>query len=264
MVTDLDVRIATLPAFPDQPNEDYASAAGNVVVLLDGAGIRKVPTGCRHSVHWYVQQLGPAILRYAQPTTIGLDEVLRQAIIDVRGLHGGTCDLDHPNSPSATVIMTRVTEQIESLVLADSTLVVRHRDDELSVVSDDRLEALVDRLKGEGVAPTPGWLADYRNKPGGFWVAGANPDVVSQAVRASWPRDEVASLALLTDGAARVVDLFHDQTWPEVIETIIDEGPQIVLDRTRELEATDPDRSRWPRAKTNDDATIAHIDLNGW
>ncbi len=94
--------IATLPGLTDHPNEDYAAAQGNVVVLLDGAGIPKeLPTGCQHSVQWYVQRLGPALLDQASKP-IALDQALRQAINDLRAVHSDTCDLDHPYTPAAT------------------------------------------------------------------------------------------------------------------------------------------------------------------
>ncbi len=63
----LRTKIATLPGDPDRPNEDYAEVRDNVVVLLDGAGIRFVQTGCQHNVHWYVHHLGPAHLRPTPP-----------------------------------------------------------------------------------------------------------------------------------------------------------------------------------------------------
>lgn len=262
-IMDPDVRIATLPAFPDQPNEDLVIARDGVVVLLDGAGnLKRLSSGCSHGVHWYVSRLGPALLDRATDPDTPLAEALRLAILDVRPLHGGVCDLDHPNSPSATVIITRLTDRLEALVLADSTLIVTGPDGDATVVTDDRLDRLVTRLRGEGHVPVPGWMTPYRNKPGGFWVAGADPAAAAQALVRSWPREEVRTFALLSDGAARGVDLFQDQDWPEVLATLAQEGPMAVLEQVRELEAADADRARKPRAKVNDDATIAYVELD--
>ncbi|MFC7621054.1 hypothetical protein [Microlunatus sp. GCM10028923] len=259
---DPEVRIATLPAFPDQPNEDLALARDGVVVLLDGAGIAKhLSTGCRHGVYWYVSRLGPALLDRASDPATPLAEALRLAILDVRPQHGGDCDLDHPNSPSATVIVTRLTDRLESLVLADSTLIV-NTPDGLTAFTDDRLDKLVTRLYGEGHIPVPGWMNPYRNRPGGFWVAGADPAAAAEALVRTWPRDQVSAFALLSDGAARGVDLFHDQEWPAVLATLAGEGPEAVLNQVRELEAADADGSRRPRRKVNDDATIAYVELS--
>ncbi|WP_152365149.1 protein phosphatase 2C domain-containing protein [Microlunatus speluncae] len=253
-------RIATLPGTPDRPNEDYADVKGNVAVLLDGAGIKAVPTGCRHNVHWFVQQLGPAVLTHAAGA-MGLDEALRRAINQVRELHVDTCDLDHPYSPAATAIIVRVTEQVEALLLADSTLVVRHPDEQLSVITDERFATLQARLISEGVVPKPGWMGPYINRPEGYWMAGAVPVAADNAVLRSWPADQVSSLVLLSDGATRPVDLFHRQTWPELINTVAGEGPGRVLEQVRVIEDTDPEHERWPRAKTHDDATILAVDL---
>jgi hypothetical protein len=258
---DLRPRIASLPAFPDRPNEDYAEVKGNIAVLLDGAGIPKhLPTGCQHSVHWFVQQLGPAVLDHAA-VQIGLDQALRQAINDVRDLHADTCDLDNPYSPSATAIIVRVTDHVEALVLTDSTLAVRHADDQLSVVTDDRLQTLQDRLTREGHTPKPGWMAPYLNQVEGFWMAGTDPDAADHALTRSWPSDQVSSLVLMSDGAARLVDMFQHQTWSELMAAIAGQGPDAILHQVRAIEATDPDGERWPRSKTHDDATVALIDL---
>lgn len=258
---DPEVRIATLPAFPDQPNEDLAITRDGVVVLLDGAGIPKhLSTGCRHGVPWYVSRLGPALLDRATEPGTPLAEALRLAIMDVRPLHEGLCDLDHPNSPSATVIVTRLTDRLEALVLADSTLIVDAADG-LTAFTDDRLDRLVTRLRAEGHVPAPGWMTPYRNRPGGFWVAGADPAAAAEALVRTWPREQVSAFALLSDGAARGVDLFHDQEWPAVLATLAGDGPEAVLNQVRDLEAADADRTRRPRSKINDDATIAYVAL---
>jgi hypothetical protein len=257
---ELRPKIATLPGLPDHPNEDYAAAKGNVVVLLDGAGIKSVQTGCQHTVHWYVQHLGPALLDHASGP-INLNQALRQAINDVRGLHADTCDLAQPYTPSATVIIVRVTDHVEALVLADSTLVVTHPDGGLTVLTDDRLGPLQARLIREGKTPEPGWMAPYINQPDGFWTAAANPDASDQALTRSWPSDQVMSLALLSDGAARLVDMFHHQTWPELLAIIEGQGPGACLAQVRAAEDTDRDHTQWPRTKTHDDATIALVRL---
>ncbi|GAB3763342.1 protein phosphatase 2C domain-containing protein [Microlunatus parietis] len=257
-----EVRIATLPAFPDRPNEDLVLARDGVIVLLDGAGnLKHLASGCSHGVHWYVNRLGPALLGHATDPATPLPEALRLAIMDVRPQHGGACDLDHPNSPSATVIVTRLTDRLESLVLADSTLIVTGPDEGPTVVTDDRLDRLVTRLRSEGHPTAPGWMTPYRNRPGGFWVAGTDPAAADQAMIRSWPREEVDVFALLSDGAARGVDLFHDQDWPTVFATLAADGPMAVLEQVRQLEAADADRAGWPRAKVNDDATIAYVEL---
>ncbi len=71
----------------------------------------------------------------------------------------------------------------------------------------------------------------------------------------------MTSLVLLSDGAARLVDMFHHQTWPELLATIADQGLEASLAEARTIEATDPDHTQWPRAKTHDDATIVLVNF---
>src|SRR5262249_44928700 len=58
------VETATEPGTPDRPNEDFvaiampASGGGGSLVLLDGVTPPDGPTGCRHTVPWYVSELG--------------------------------------------------------------------------------------------------------------------------------------------------------------------------------------------------------------
>ena len=55
--------------------------------------------------------------------------------------------------------------------------------------------------------------------------------------------------------------MFHHQTWPELLATMNDQGLDACLAQVRTIEATDPDNTQWPRAKTHDDATIALVNF---
>lgn len=258
----LNVQIESWPGSPDRPNEDWAAAADDVVVVLDGAGIPKeLPTGCSHSVEWFVQHLGPGILQRATDRSQTLTAALEFAITDTRGMHDHQCDLANPNSPSATVVLLRLNaDQLEGLVLADSTLAMAFTSGEVRAICDDRLQQLKARLTAEGSPPPSGSaMSEYRNQPGGFWVAGANPEAAADSLTASWPSATVAAAALLTDGAARYVDVFTVAGWPDTLQQLANEGPTTVLKLIREVEDTDPDGTRWKRSKVHDDATIAYV-----
>jgi hypothetical protein len=258
-----EVQLESWPRSQDHPNEDWVAAADDVVVVLDGAGIpKRLPTGCIHSVAWFVQHLGPALMDQARDRKRSLISALESAIIEVRALHDHQCDLSHPNSPSSTVVMLRLNDAlVESLVLADSTLVVAGANHKITTICDDRLQRLEDRLAAEGQPTSSSALSEYRNQPGGFWVAGTKPEAATQALANSWAVDSLRALALLTDGAARYVDMFEVAPWQELMSQLEAHGPEAILERVREQEASDPDRRRWKRRKPYDDATIAYVRL---
>src|SRR3982751_3504769 len=100
------VTMATEPASPDHENEDFIAAIPNAVVLLDGAGLSGTDSGCIHSVAWYTRQLGAALVaRLAADDGVDLVKVLAASIAAVAESHADTCDLGHPGTPSATVII---------------------------------------------------------------------------------------------------------------------------------------------------------------
>jgi hypothetical protein len=267
------VEIST-DAAPGHHNEDFAAANANGIVLLDGAGLADVDDGgCVHGVAWYAHHLGNAILRgLAEPggCRTHLRGVLADAIERVAGMHCSTCDLNHPGTPTATVVVAQLAQdRLSYLVLADSTLVIR-RHGTYQVITDAREAHVGATLRGPMDAAAGGspehhsalrdYVAEmraYRNRPGGYWVAGSDPDVAEQAITGSVPLADVESVGLFSDGATRLVYRFGLRTWSEMLTTVATVGPAEVIRQVREAERSDPTCSRWPRAKVYDDATIA-------
>src|ERR1700754_3699588 len=120
------VEIVTEPGTPGADNEDFSAASTDAVVLLDGASAPAgLESGCAHSVAWYARSLGGFLLAAIADTRVSLTGALAASIGRVSGLHGDTCDLDHPGTPSATVAAVRVVgDRLEYLVLSDSTLII--------------------------------------------------------------------------------------------------------------------------------------------
>lgn len=257
-------RLATDPAHTDRVNEDFAAVGADVAVLLDGAGTPAgFESGCVHGVAWYTRRLGGLLLAEATPDRT-LADALASAIDTAAALHGPACDLADPNTPSATVAAVRFTpDRLDYLVLADSVLVVDLVDSDPLVVTDDRINAAeqeVRRLHPAGEKLTrrefDAGLARYRNVPGGFWTAGADPRAAGEALTGSVPLAGVAGLALLTDGASRLVDTFGLLDWRALLDLLHTQGPQALIARVRDAERADPDGRRWPRSKRHDDATV--------
>ena len=267
------VSMATSPASAGQPNEDFVGAVPHAVVLLDGAGQAGTASTCKHGVAWYTRRLGVTLLdRLSTDDGAGLRDVLADAITAVAATHAGTCDLADPSSPSATVGLFRLAErQADYLVLADSVLAFQRRRGAPVIVCDGRLETVGARYRAAVDAAANGTvehdearrayitaLRAHRNKPDGFWVAADNPDAAAEAIVGSQPMDDLAAIALLSDGASRLTDTFRLADWTELLALLENQGPAELIGRVREVERSDLLGTRWPRTKTFDDATVAY------
>ncbi|WP_203905858.1 protein phosphatase 2C domain-containing protein [Virgisporangium aliadipatigenens] len=264
--------MATSPASSDHPNEDFAVATPKGLVLLDGAGLSGTTSGCKHGVAWYTQRLGTAILAGIAGGGQTLQQVLGMAIAETADLHRHTCDLNDPGTPSATVVIVRFeAEKVDYLVLADSVLLLQFRSGTPEVITDNRESLIGQRYRPEMDAlpnGTPGHddarrryveaLRAHRNRPDGFWVAAADSDAAEQAITGTRPVSSIAELALLSDGATRLVDRFALASWQDLLASLRTAGPADVISRVREAELSDSKGDRWPRGKTHDDATVLY------
>jgi hypothetical protein len=264
---------ATEPARSDRDNEDFVAASHNTVVLLDGAGTPVgSESGCRHGVAWYSRHLGTSLLNLATDGPgIPLTDVLALSIEHVADLHRHECDLRHPGSPSATVLIARQhAGELDYLVLADSVLVLE-TSTQTHAICDDREaqvgqhhRAAMDALRSGSPEHVDAHrvyvetLRSYRNQPGGFWVASSDPDAAREAIVGKEPLDTLTAAVLLSDGASRLVDRFELATWSEVAQLARQSGPSAIIDQVRDAERSDPDGLRWPRGKSRDDATAAY------
>ncbi|MER8060043.1 hypothetical protein GTY81_21920 [Streptomyces sp. SID8366] len=254
------------PGDATRPNEDFAdvglpaSGQGGCVILLDGVTPPAGETGCLHSVPWFTARLGGAL---TELTVSGRDltpaGILSRAIEHTARAHADTCDLSHPRTPQATVVVVRWSaETVEYLVLSDSALLLRSPDGEVTAVLDDRLA----RLPRAALATDALVDAHLRNKEGGFFTAAADPSVAARAVTGTVPRGEVAALAALTDGATRWTEKFHQGDWTGLFDVLAKDGARALVDRVRQLESADArERAFLGRGKTHDDATVVFVEL---
>ncbi|MFD9544418.1 hypothetical protein [Streptomyces sp. NPDC060022] len=259
------IELATAPGSPERPNEDWVSAAlpaaglGGALVLLDGVTPPRGDDGCVHSVPWFTAGLGGSLAELsASRRDLTLTEILSMSIRRTADTHRSLCDLSHARTPQATVVVARWDEQeIEYLVLSDSALLLEAPDGAVRAVLDDRLDRLPPgSLASEAIAD-----ARVRNKEGGFFTAAADPAVASRAVTGRTPRAEVRTLAALTDGASRWTETFREGDWTATLGLLRKAGPQGLIDRVRELERADTDRTYLRRSKTHDDATAVLVEL---
>lgn len=247
------------------------ACSSDLVVVLDGATVR-TESGCSHGPAWYARKLGAAIISHAAARSRTLHDILAEAIEDVAALHIGTCDLSDPAAPSAAAAIVRVEgEKVRYLVLGDVT-VVADLDGEVVSVTDDRVSAtaLSERQEADRhpigsiektAALTRMKTAELaaKNRDGGYWIAGSDPRAVDHAITGEWSTESVHRMAVLTDGAARLVNMFRPNlSWWAVLEILRHNGPERLLEDVRLAEYNDREGARFPRNKKSDDATVVY------
>lgn len=230
------------------------------MIVLDGVTPPSGGTGCLHSVPWFTARLGGALTELTvSGRDLTLSEILARAIRRTADVHADTCELSHPRTPQATVVLTRWSAtEVEYLVLSDAALLLRGPDGTVTPVLDDRLA----RLPRSALATDALVDANLRNKEGGFFTAAADPAVAARAVTGTLPRQEVRALAALTDGATRWTETFREGDWTALFDLVAKEGARSLVERVRELETADrEERAFLGRGKTHDDATVAYVEL---
>jgi hypothetical protein len=265
------VQIATLPGAADKPNEDAACADSITVVVVDGV-TERTGTGCVHGTAWFAEQLARGVL--GADREVGPSDALRHAIARTAALHRATCDLSDPATPCGAIGMVRIGRdgRLRYLALGDVSIVLAN-DQEHRVVTDERVERTAQALRAEAGSLPSGSAARAaalismkraeiaaRNKPGGYWVAGADPSVVDHAITGEMAVSDVHRVALLSDGAARAVEPFRLTDWSGALDLLATRGPGELLARVRAAERADPEGTRWPRTKMSDDATAVYCD----
>jgi hypothetical protein len=263
------------PAPGAATNEDHVLHAGPLVAVFDGVSApHGLDTGCIHGTSWYVNRLAE---RLAQTTRTSPDVDLRRglasAIETVRDDHGGRCDLQHPGTPAASLCIIRERgDTLDYLILCDCTLVLdragqteKHTDARFTAaMADIRASALT----GDAPIGSSQHAAQVRhatqqrqqrmNRPGGYWIAAADPDAASHALAGRLPLDgpePVHRAALLTDGAADAVDRYHLLDWQDLLDWLTEHGPHALIARLRAAERGDAAGHTQPRYKRHDDAT---------
>jgi hypothetical protein len=261
------VSMATSAGKAGQPNEDFAGAVPGAAVLLDGAGIPGTESICSHGVAWYTHRLGGALLgRLSRDDGRDLAAILATTIGEIAADHRGTCDITNPSSPQATVVMVRAYRgRLDYLLLADSFLVLDQVGGGPKVITDER-EVTARRICSAPLEGVPRGTPEYdrirdscidalrarRNQPGGYWIAKDDPHAAEEAATGSRPLHDLDSVALLSNGASRIVSPYGLSDWPGVLELLGAHGPADLIRRVRQAEAGGPD------ARVPDDATVAH------
>ncbi|SFW11854.1 protein phosphatase 2C domain-containing protein [Amycolatopsis australiensis] len=250
-------------------NEDWLAATPDLIVVLDGATVR-TETGCHHGPAWYTRKLGAAIIASAADRNLTLSQVLANAIVEVAKLHP-QCDLKRPGAPSAGAAIVRQDGNILRYIALGDVSIVLKTDADVEVVSDERVSATARAERAEAdryligepekaaalVRMKEAELA-AQNQEGGYWIAAANPAAVEHALVGQLDIATITQIAVLSDGAARLVKDFKLASWDEVIELLASSGPHQLIKRVREVEEDDPLGEKYRRNKKSDDATAVY------
>jgi len=265
----MHVSMATSGGHTGQPNEDFVGVVPGAAVLLDGAGIPGTESICSHGVAWYAHRLGGALLgRLSRDDGQDLVAILAATIDEIAADHRTTCDIANPSSPQATVAVVRAHQgRLDYLLLADSFLALEQVSDGPQVITDEREVAARRTCLAplEGVAMgTPEYdqtrdscivaLQARRNQPGGYWIAKDDPRAAEEAVTGSRLLHDLDTVALLSNGASRIVSPYGLTDWPGVLELLGAGGPAEIIRRVRQAEARNSEN---PNIGVPDDATVA-------
>ena len=270
------VTLATEPAAGQgHANLDFAAFSSKVAVLLDGAAVPAGGAGgpvlCAHDARWFIRELGTRILAElsAEPP-VWIAEGVARAIDSTAAHHAETCPIDDQTHPSATIAVLReLPDEYEYYVLGDSTIVFDLTTGSPVARSDKRLNDVAVAERKQVMSTAPGTQARqealaalvkaeraHRNVRGGYWIAATNPDAAARGRQGHVRRGALCRAALLSDGAASVVERYGLMDWGQVLDAIESQGPGHLIEQVRAAESSDPDGARWPRIKARDDATV--------
>jgi hypothetical protein len=99
----------------------------------------------------------------------------------------------------------------------------------------------------------------HRNRPGGYWIAAADPAAASRALTLTLPATAETWAVLATDGTVNTVRHLRLDDWPALARS----GPAALARLLRHChdweQHADPDGRQFPRSKRHDDKAIASL-----
>lgn len=270
----MQVQLAGEPQKPGQQSEDFVATSPEALVLLDGSSAPDgLESGCRHGIPWYVRRLGVHLLsRLTDRPDRSIADCLADAIVETAALHGGRCDLAHPNTPAAMVVAARLHgSSLEYLVLGDSLLVLHLKDGPPRVIGDNQRFPAGELLRRQIWSAVPGSserrdlhlryalaVRAARNSGHGPWIAAASPRAATHAETGFVRLAALHAVAALSDGAARYTERFGLGSWSDALHLLAERGPAELIAQVRTTELADARCERWPRGKTHDDASALY------
>ena len=260
---------------PEPPHgADRIIVTRNTVIVLDGASAfepASVPPG------EYASLLGASI---AAALADAPDEPLPSVLAEAISATASVLALDDGDGcPSSTVAMARLADStLDLLALGDSYIFygTGPGGPGPGTLTDDRLAGLhlpQRRQYRERLAAGGGYdhahrellrslqrgQRRHRNRPGGYWIAAADPAAASHALTLTLPVTPTAWAVLATDGTVNTARHLGLDNWAALARS----GPSALARLLRHCqhweEHADPDGRQFPRSKRHDDKAIASL-----
>lgn len=260
---------------PEPPHgADRIIVTRNAVAVLDGASAFEpgsVPPG------EYASRLGGSI---AVALNDCPDAPLASVLATAIAATAAELDLtDGDSCPSSTVTMARhAGDTLDLLALGDSYIFygTGAGGPGTGTLTDDRLAGLhlpQQRHYRERLAAGCGYddahkellralqreQRRHRNRPGGYWIAGADPAAASHALTLTLPATTATWAVLATDGAASTARHLRLDDWPALARSGRAALARLLRHSQDWERHADPDARQFPRSKRNDDKAIAAV-----
>jgi serine/threonine protein phosphatase PrpC len=257
---------------PEPPyGADRIIVTGNAVIVLDGASAFEpagVPPG------EYASSLGDSIAAALDKAPAApLASVLAEAIAAAASALGLD---DDDGCPSSTVVMARLAGGTLDLLALGDSYIFYGTGPATGMLTDGRLSGLhlpQQRQYRERLAAGGGYDDAHRellralqrgqrlrrNRPGGYWIAAADPAAAGHALALTLPATAETWAVLATDGVVNTARHLGLDDWPALARS----GPAAVTRLLRHCQDweqhADPDGQQLPRSKRHDDKAIAAL-----
>ena len=187
-------------------------------------------------------------------------------------------DHDPRARPSACLALAQIAgKELRLSSIGDCSMLLRHAAGRVAAFGDPavrahdaRLLARMEQLQAEGLDYDQIWEEirgevlqgrALMNRADGYWVLDPTPRWVDQIAQERHPVGETTHLLLMTDGFARLIDLFASYDAAGLFEAALKSGLMPLLGELRALEDADPECRRALRLKRHDDATALLLEI---
>jgi len=261
-------------------NEDRVGTAPPLAWVIDGATdvVPEALTSGGTDAAWFAAALERALRAVAAEdaeSLAGLAATLAARIAPEFAAAARRPPEGRREHPSASGIVVRTRGAgLEYLSIGDCTLLAEDRGRRVRIGVDEHdagdrwvAEALTRRTAG-AAAPTRAdlWpqLRAQRarmNTEEGYGVFSITPTPARFVRHGTLPLEKGARILLATDGVMRLVDVFRRYDTAQLFEAAWAQGLAPLVAELRAIEAADDACTRYPRAKTSDDATALLLRL---